>query len=172
MQNEHPENQPHGKFSIADVVMLSVIVTAVVLVFGLVVVIPVVLPGSTAFATSSDIVAVMSPAFATVGTIAAGIFGFSLGSRPAGEAQNTANRATQQAADARREAERTQELTRPLVQTVNRIVRQAQGGGPAGGVGNVYGISLDDLRTMLSASNAIAPMIREPVEPEGPEGDG
>ena len=97
MKNETSENQPRGRFSTSDVVMLLVIVTAVVLVFGLVVVIPLALPSSTVFKTSSDIVAVMSPALATVGTIAAGIFGYSLGSRPAAESQRTANMATQQA---------------------------------------------------------------------------
>jgi len=78
--------------------------------------------------TAVDIVAIISPALAAVGTVAAGIFGYSLGSQSTSDAQQIANRVTQEMSAERQKAADTTKAATPLVDSVQRIVKQAQEG--------------------------------------------
>lgn len=100
-----------------------------------------------------DIVAVISPALAAVGTVAAGIFGYSLGSQGTSEAQQTANRVTQEMTAVRQKAADTSEAATPLVDSVQRIVKQAQTGNES--EPGKRNISLDDLNTLHEMANKL-----------------
>ena len=89
------------KYDWSDVVMLLIIMGSLLSIFLVGVWITV---GKTGFTSSSDVVAVISPALAAIGTVAAGVFGYSLGSRGTADAQQVANLAGQQTAVARQDA--------------------------------------------------------------------
>ena len=78
--------------------------------------------------TAVDVGAIISPALAAVGTVAAGIFGYSLGSQSTSDAQQIANRVTQEMSAERQKAADTTKAATPLVDSVQRIVKQAQEG--------------------------------------------
>ena len=121
----------------------------------------------------TTLVAVITPVLTAIGTVAAGVFGYSLGSEGAAEAQKTAsqaqqvaNTATQEAAEANQEAkdatkEAQEAATKtdaavPLVRTVERILNQqalVQGKPTASGK---YEISLDDLRTITEEGREVS----------------
>ena len=101
-----------------------------------------------------DIVAIVSPALAAVGTVAAGIFGYSLGSQSTSEAQQTATRITQEMSAEREKAADTTKAATPLVDSVQRIVQQAQAG--AESEPGKRNISLDDLNTLRDMADKLA----------------
>lgn len=100
------------------------------------------------------VVAIVSPALAAVGTVAAGVFGYTLGSRGSEEAQRTATAAAREAAAVRQETATTAETAGSLVTTVQRIHDQAMGGEPT--ASGKREISEDDLKTMFAAANQVA----------------
>jgi hypothetical protein len=133
-----------------DEAMLATILAALTAVFlggiGIIV-------WSTAF-DAEAVVAIVSPALAAVGTVAAGVFGYTLGARGSEEAQRTAGAATREAATVRQETATTAETAGSLATTVQRIHDQAMGGEPT--ASGKREISEDDLTTMLAAANQVA----------------
>jgi hypothetical protein len=114
----------------------------------------VVLVNGTSF-KAVDIVAVLSPALAAVGTVAGGIFGYSLGTRGTAAAQDTATKATEQAAAARQDASAISQAATPLSRSVERIISQAKQGGEAPGIPGHYAIGDPDLKTLSDAASVL-----------------
>lgn len=135
-----------------DFWMLLVIVTALVTMFlgGLAI-----LLNATSYA-AVDVVAVLSPALAAVGTVAGGIFGYSLGTRGTTAAQETATNASQQATAARQDAATIAQAATPLSRSVERIIGQAKQGGEASGLPGSYIIGDPDLKTLADAAAVLA----------------
>lgn len=152
------ENDPSalGRRSLIDLWMLLVIVVALTAMFlgGLVI-----LLNATSY-KAADVVAVVSPALAAIGTVAGGIFGYSIGTRATSEAQSAASRATEQAGAARRDVAAIAEVATPLSQNVQRIINQARAGATAepGHPAGVYRISEADLQTLEAAASAVTSM--------------
>ncbi len=103
---------------------------------------------------SADIVAVISPALAAVGTVAAGVFGYTLGSVGTAEAQQTASAATQEMGAARQEAAASAQEATSLARSVQHIVNRAEAGEQSE-PGKRH-VSLDDLKTL---SDGAAPLV-------------
>jgi hypothetical protein len=101
---------------------------------------------------ASDIVAVLSPALAAVGTVAAGVFGYTLGARGTAEAQRTATATAESAVAARREADAVPEFSTPRIKTVERIATRAL---EAEVPGETRQLSVDDLKTLLDAARSL-----------------
>jgi len=169
---EEPEKGLVPKFGSSTVWMLGIIMLSIVFVFigGLLIL---VLTVGIEKIDSVAIVAIISPVLTAIGTVAAGVFGYSLGSEGAAEAQKTASQAqqiaftaTEEAAEANQEAKdatkKAQEAATkidaavPLVRTVERILNQqalVQGKPTASGK---YEISLDDLRTITEEGREVS----------------
>jgi hypothetical protein len=99
------------------------------------------------------VVAIVSPALGAVGTVAAGVFGYTLGSRGSEEAQRTATAASREAAAVRNETATTAETAGSLATTVQRIHNQAMAGAPTDS--GKREISEDDLKTMIAAATQV-----------------
>ncbi|NIM52510.1 MAG: hypothetical protein GTO22_25235 [Gemmatimonadales bacterium] len=97
---------------------------------------------------AAEVVAVLSPALAAVGTVAAGVFGYSVGARGVAEAQRVAGAATEEATVARRQAAAAE----PLLRDTQRIAGRAVAGAPATEATDHRLISVDDLNTLLDAA--------------------
>ena len=134
--------QPKRRYDWPDVVMLLIIMASLMLVFLVGIALT---AGKAGFTSSSDVVAVLAPALAAVGTVAAGIFGYSLGARGGAQAQ-------QEAAAVRQDAARITADARPLTRTVRRIVNQALPG--AESEPGKRNVSEDDLRSLLDQADA------------------
>jgi len=104
--------------------------------------------------TAVDVGAIISPALAAVGTVAAGIFGYSLGSQSTSDAQQIANRVTQEMSAERQKAADTTKAATPLVDSVQRIVKQAQEGNES--EPGKRNISMDDLNTLRHMADKLA----------------
>ena len=100
--------------------------------------------------TAESVVAIVSPALAAVGTVAAGVFGYALGTRGSGEAQTTATEVAREAAAARQETAATAESAGSLAAAVQRIHNQAMSGEPT--ESGKREISEDDLKTLAAAA--------------------
>jgi len=164
---------PVQRFRTPTVWMLGIIMLSIVSVFIIGLFILVVYAVDMKSFDSVAIVAIISPVLTAIGTVAAGVFGYSLGSEGAADAQKTAsqaqqvaNLATQEAAEANQEAkdatkEAQEAATKidaavPLVRTVERILNQqalVQGKPTASGK---YEISLDDLRTITEEGREVS----------------
>jgi hypothetical protein len=159
-----PVTTPPARHTWLDFWMLLVIVVALTVMFlgGLVI-----LVNATSY-KAADVVAVVSPALAAVGTVAGGIFGYSLGARGVSDAQDAASKATEQAGAARRDAAAIAEAATPLSHNVQRIVNQARTGGAT--QPGVYAISEADLQTLQAAASALTslPQVRAAAPPSGP----
>lgn len=136
--------QERRRYDWPDAVMLFIIMSTLAAVFlggiGIIV-------GVTDF-ESVDVVAVLSPALAAVGTVAAGVFGYTVGSRGAAEAQRGATAATEEAVAARQDAA----AAGPLLRDTKRIASRAVAGTPAPEATDHRLISVDDLNTLLDAA--------------------
>ncbi len=146
---QSPAEQPKPKYDWPDVWMLLIIMMSLAVVFlgglGLIV-------GVTDF-VATDVVAVVSPALAAVGTVAAGVFGYSLGTRGTAEAQKTATITAQQATTTREEAALLRAEGERMAQDIHRITGLAERGGEsAPGKRNV---SLDDLHTLAAGADQL-----------------
>jgi hypothetical protein len=133
-----------------DVIMLSIVAVTLAAVF--LVGLALLVAASGAKYASSDIVAVLSPALTALGTLAAGVFGYSLGTRGTTAAQESAAAARQEAATITRAAA-------PLHNNVERIITQARTGGIAPGIADHYAISSDDLNTLAADAGNLSPLI-------------
>lgn len=136
--------QERRRYDWPDAIMLFIIMSTLAAVFlggiGIIV-------GETDF-ESADFVAVLSPALAAVGTVAAGVFGYTVGSRGAAEATRVATAATEEAVVARQDAT----AAGPLRHNTQRIASRAVAGSPAPDAPDHRLISVDDLNTLLDAT--------------------
>jgi len=163
---EEPEKGLVPKFGSSTVWMLGIIMLSIVFVFigGLLIL---VLTVGIEKIDSVAIVAIISPVLTAIGTVAAGVFGYSLGSEGAADAQKAAsqaeqvaNIATQEAAIANQEAAAKIDAAVPLVRTVERILnQQALVDGKATASGK-YEISLDDLKTITEEGREVSRKLR------------
>ncbi len=144
------------KYGWIDAVMLASILIALASVFlgGLAIIV-----SSTDF-DGQAIVAIVSPALAAVGTVAAGVFGYALGTRGSEEAQRAAGEAVKETALARQEKTVMNEAAGSLARGVTRIVNQALSGTPT--PSQKREISEDDLRTLIEAASPVATRAAQP----------
>jgi hypothetical protein len=148
------------KYDAPDVWMLFIIMAALAGMFlgGLGIIV-----GATSF-KSADVVAILAPALAAVGTVAAGVFGYTLGTRGTTEAQQTAAVAQETATAATQESGAS-------VRALGRIVAQAKKAGDRAR----YEISADDLNSLLGDAAPLARRLGvdlpEPIQPP-PEPQG
>lgn len=103
--------------------------------------------------TAESIVAIISPALAAVGTVAAGVFGYALGTRGSGEAQTAAHEVAREAAAARQQTAATAGAAGSLASAVQRIHDQAMAGKPT--TSGKREVSEDDLKTIASAARQV-----------------
>lgn len=103
---------------------------------------------------AQDVVAILAPPLGVVSTVAAGVFGYSLGTRGTTEAQRTASAAAQEATAVRQEAAATAEAAAPLARATRRIAGQAIAGAPT--PTGKRDVSEDDLNTLRDAAEALA----------------
>ena len=139
------------KYESTDVWMLLIIMASLTGLFlgGLGITLGVV--GAEEF-DAAAIVAILSPALAAVGTVAAGVFGYTVGTRGTAGAQESATVARQEAAAT------AQEGGTP-VRDIERIFSRASEGGELTAEGlkpGTYGISADDLNTLLADVEPLA----------------
>jgi len=148
--NGNSDSESKPRFDWSSVVMLVVIMVSLTLIFlvGLRII------TNHAKFDSADIVAVLSPAIGAVGTVSAGVFGYSLGTRNTAEAQKTATAATEEATAVRQETMAIRNEATPLARQVERIATQAKEG--AESVPGKRHLSEDDLNTLLSAAQSLA----------------
>jgi hypothetical protein len=160
---EQPEKGLVPMFGWPTVWMLLIIMSSIVLVFIIGLFILVLYAVDVKSFNSVAIVAIISPVLTAIGTIAAGVFGYSLGSegsaaaqKTASQAQEVANTVTQEAAVAKQEAATKIDAAVPLVRTVERILnQQALVEGEATQSGK-YEISLDDLKTIIEEGREVS----------------
>lgn len=163
---EQPEKGLVPRFGSPTVWMLGIIMLATVLVFLVGLFFLLISPQLSTVdgkISGTTIVAIITPVLTAIGTISAGVFGYSLGSEGAAEAQKTAsqaqqvaNTATQEAAIAKQEAAAKIDAAVPLVRTVERILNQqalVQGNPTTSGK---YEISLDDLTTITEEGKEVS----------------
>ena len=101
---------------------------------------------------SVDVVAIISPPLGVVSAVAAGVFGYTVGTRGTAGAQESATVARQEAAAT------AQEGGAP-VRNIERIFSRASEGGELTAEGlkpGTYGISADDLNTLLADVEPLA----------------
>ena len=163
---EQPEKRLVPRLGSPTVWMLGIIMFATVLVFlgGLYMLLkaPQLLTENGKI-DGTTLVAVITPVLTAIGTVAAGVFGYSLGSEGAAEAQKTAsqaqqvaNTAMQEAAIAKQEAAAKIDAAVPLVRTVDRILqKQALDKGTPAANGK-YEISLEDLKTIIEEGKEVS----------------
>ncbi len=144
-----PAEQPRPKYDWANVWMLLIIMTSLAVVFlgGLGIIV-----GVTDF-EATDVVAVVSPALAAVGTVAAGVFGYSLGARGTTEAQQTATATAQGATVARGEVALLRAEAERIAGEIKRITTRASEGDQSE-EGKRH-VSLDDLRTLAAGADQL-----------------
>lgn len=106
---------------------------------------------------AAAIVAILSPALAAIGTVSAGVFGYSLGSRGTAEAQEAAAAARREEAGLRQEAA-------PLVHEIQRITARSKKGGP--GASGKHEVSEDDVITLIAAANPMGRRLGIETQPE------
>ena len=117
--------------------------------------------GAGSIKSAEGIVAIISPFLAAVGTVAAGVFGYSLGSRGTTEAQHVARIAAQESAIVRQDADALSGDAKALVQKVQRITSRA-----IAGQESILGkrhLSVDDLITLGEDANTVAPRVGSPI---------
>jgi uncharacterized repeat protein (TIGR01451 family) len=143
------DSSASGGYTWLDFWMLLVIVVGLITMFlgGLVILV------NATDHKAADLVAVLSPGLAAVGTVAGGIFGYSLGTRGSTRAHEAATRATEEAGAARRDAAAIAEAATPLSQNVQRIITQARAGQQS--QPGAYTISAADLQTLEAAATAV-----------------
>ena len=103
--------------------------------------------------TATDMVAIFSPVITAIGAVAAGVFGYSLGSRGATEAQQTATQVSQEAATVRKEAAASAAAAASLARNVRRIAGQAKAGEES--MPGKRHLSVDDLETIDHAAGEL-----------------
>ena len=155
-----PAEQPRPKYDCADVWMLLIIMTSLAVVFlgGLGIIV-----GVTDF-EATDVVAVVSPALAAVGTVSAGVFGYSLGTRGTAEAQKTATITAQQATTTREEAALFRAQGERMAGEIKRITTRAQEGDPT--ATGKRDVSLDDLKTLAAGADQLTARLGTKGQPE------
>ena len=170
-QNQKPKEPTEDakdrrpKYDWSDAVMLLIIMASLtgVVLGGIAIIVT-----ETNF-RSADVVAIISPPLGVISTVAAGVFGYSLGTRGTAEAQRTATAATQQAVAAREDAATA---VAPPARDIGRIVRRAREGGEVSP--GTYGISVDDLNTLLSdvvpLASRLGMELPSPIAPPTPGG--
>ncbi len=146
-----PAEQPGPKYDWPHVWMLITIMATLTLVFlgGLGII-----AGVTDF-EATDVVAVVSPALAAVGTVAAGVFGYSLGTRGTSEAQQTAAATARQATTATTQVALIRSEADTAAAEIMRITGEATRGKEPERDASVEGkrlVSLDDLSTLRSSA--------------------
>ena len=160
---EQPKKGLVQRFGSSTVWMLLIIMSSIVFVFiGGLLVLVLNAVDMESF-DSVAIVAIISPVLTAIGTVAAGVFGYSLGSEGAAEAQKTAsqaqqvaNTATQEAAVAKQEAAAKIDAAVPLVRTVERILNQQALVDGVATTSGKFEISLDDLKTITAEGAAVS----------------
>jgi hypothetical protein len=134
------------KYDLPSVLMLLIIMAALTLIF--LVGLRFILDDEYEF-EATDIVAILSLPVGVIGAVAAGIFGYSLGSRGAAEAQANEAVATQEKITVQRDAEAS-------VRDLARIIRKAKEGGESAQKPEKYEISRDDLNTLRGSAAPMA----------------
>jgi len=138
------------KYDLPSVCMLFIIMAALTLIF--LVGLWLILNDKTSY-KATDIVAILSLPVGVISAVAAGIFGYSLGSRGAAEAQANEAVATQEKITLQRDAEAP-------VRDLARILSHARDGKPAELNPEKREISRDDLNTLRGSASAIAGRLR------------
>lgn len=151
-ETDSPAQQARRYGRIDAVMLATILVTLAVVFLGGIGIIVAGTKTKDSF-TAESIVAIISPALAAVGTVAAGVFGYALGTRGSGEAQTTANHVAREAAAARQQTAATAGAAGSLASTVQRIHDQAMAGDPT--TSGKREISEDDLKTMASAARQV-----------------
>ncbi len=146
-----PAKKPGPTYDWPHVLMLLIIMASLTGVFlgGLAIIV-----GVTDF-EATDVVAVVSPALAAVGTVAAGVFGYSLGTRGTSEAQQVAVATAQQATTATSQVALIRSEAETAAAEIMRITGEAKDGKQPERDASVEGkrlVSLDDLYTLRSSA--------------------
>ncbi len=121
---------------------------------------------------ATEIVAILSLPVGVVSAVAAGIFGYSLGTRGTTEAQKLASAATEEAAAVRQDAGAITAESSAPARDIGRIISRAREGGEVSP--GSYGISADDLNTLLSdvvpLASRLGIELPSPIAPPTPGG--
>ena len=102
-----------------------------------------------------EIVSILSLPVGIISAVAAGIFGYSLGTRGTTEAQQAATSASQEATAVRSETAAISQESGASTRDIGRIVSRARAGG-LGDTTNKYEISEDDLNTLIAHAQPLA----------------
>ena len=119
-----PDTKPPRGYGLTDVGMLAIVLGTLILVF--LVGIEIITGRTTSITeggittikagfTSADVVAILAPVLGVIGTVAAGIFGYSRGSQGTSEAHQRASQASSETAIARQEALDTSSAASTLI---------------------------------------------------------
>ncbi len=161
MAKEEDKKKP-PKYDWQDVLMLAIVMAALTGIFlgGLGTILGTIEANDF---QATDVVAILSLPVGVISAVAAGIFGYSLGTRGTTEAQKLTSAATEETAAVSAESGASP-------RAIGRIVGRAMTGG-ASPTTDKYEISEDDLNTLLASAEPSARRlgIELPPQPKGPE---
>ncbi len=158
------------RYAWPDAVMLAIVMLSLIGIFlgGLAMILGDI--GAKDF-DAPEIVSILSLPVGVISAVAAGIFGYSLGTRGTTEAQQAASAAAQEAAAVRQETAAVSQESAAPTRDIGRIVSRARAGGLSATT-NKYEISEDDLNTLIAHAEPLARRlgIEMPPPTEPPQG--